>query len=80
MRKSLRTRLTVYFIALVLIPLILVGAIGTWQSYNTQIPQALDAQSQVAKRVAEQVENFISYLLVVRSRETSMKEQFFICR
>ena len=59
MRKSLRTRLIVYFIALVLIPLILVGAIGTWQSYNTQIPQALDAQSQVAKRVAEQVKYFI---------------------
>jgi GAF domain-containing protein/HAMP domain-containing protein len=59
MRKSLRIRLTVYFIALVLIPLILVGAIGTWQSYNTQVPQALDAQNQVAKRVAEQVENFI---------------------
>jgi putative methionine-R-sulfoxide reductase with GAF domain len=59
MRKSLRTRLTVYFVALVLIPLILVGAIGTWQSYNTQVPQALDAQSQVAKRVAEQVKNFI---------------------
>ncbi|RPJ28944.1 MAG: HAMP domain-containing protein [Chloroflexi bacterium] len=59
MRKSLRTRLTIYFIALVLIPLVLVGAIGTWQSYNTQAPQALDAQSQVAKRVAEQTRNFI---------------------
>jgi HAMP domain-containing protein len=59
MRRSLRTRLTIYFIALVLIPLVLVGAIGTWQSYNTQAPQALEAQSQVAKRVAEQTRNFI---------------------
>jgi putative methionine-R-sulfoxide reductase with GAF domain len=59
MRRSLRIRLTIYFIALVSIPLILVGTIGTWQSYNTQVPQVLAAQSQVAKRVAEQSRNFI---------------------
>lgn len=59
MRKSLRTRLTVYFIALVMVPLLLVGAIGTWQAYTTQSRQALDTQSQIAKRVAEQVETFI---------------------
>lgn len=67
MRRSLRARLTVYFVALVFVPLILVGAIGTWQSYNTQVPQALDAQSQVAKRVAEQVKNFI------RERENELR-------
>lgn len=67
MRKSLRIRLTVYFVALVMIPLLLVGAIGTWQTYNTQVTQALEAQGQVAKRVSEQVSHFI------QSRESELR-------
>lgn len=67
MRKSLRTRLTVYFIALALVPLLLVGALGTWLAFNTQVTQALDAQDQVAKRVSEQVRNFI------QAREKEMR-------
>jgi HAMP domain-containing protein len=59
MRKSLRTRLTTYFIALVLVPLVLVGAIVTWQTYTTQESQALDLQSQIALRVAEKVQGYI---------------------
>ena len=67
MRKSLRTRLTVYFIALVMIPLLLIGAIGTWQTYTTEVPHTLESQDQVAKRVAEQVRNFIE------GRETELR-------
>ncbi len=59
MRKSLRIRLAVYFIALVLVPLLVVGAIGTWQTYRTQSRQALEAQNQTAQRVSEQVKSFI---------------------
>ena len=67
MRKSLQTRLTVYFIALVLIPLLIVGAIGAWQTYSGEVPHALESQGQLAKRVAEQVENFIE------GRETELR-------
>ncbi|HQV94592.1 MAG TPA: GAF domain-containing protein [Anaerolineales bacterium] len=67
MRKSLRTRLTVYFIALVMAPLLLIGAIGTWQTYTTEVPHTLESQDQVAKRVAEQVRNFIE------GRETELR-------
>ena len=59
MRKSLQTRLTVYFIALVLIPLLIVGAIVTWQTYRSEVPHALESQDQIAQRVAEQVRSFI---------------------
>lgn len=68
MKKSLRTRLTVYFIALALIPMLLVGAFVTWQTYTAQASQALEAQSQVAKRVAEQVKAFMS----LRENEISL--------
>ena len=67
MRKSLRTRLTVYFIALVMVPLLLIGAIGTWQTYTTEVPHTLESQDQIAKRVAEQVRNFIE------GRETELR-------
>ncbi|MEB2332920.1 MAG: GAF domain-containing protein [Anaerolineaceae bacterium] len=67
MRKSLQTRLTIYFIALVLIPLLIVGAVGTWQTYSAEVPHALEAQAEIAKRVAEQVSNF------VKSRESELR-------
>lgn len=59
MKKSLQTRLTVYFTILVLIPLLLVGAIGTWQTYNRERQHALESQDEITKLVAEQVQNFI---------------------
>ncbi|MCC6300208.1 MAG: GAF domain-containing protein [Anaerolineales bacterium] len=59
MKKSLLTRLTVYFIALALLPLLLVGSISASQTYNTQVSQALTGQSEVAQRVAEQVNSFM---------------------
>ncbi|MCC6500049.1 MAG: GAF domain-containing protein [Anaerolineales bacterium] len=59
MKKSLLTRLTIYFIALALLPLLLFGLISASQTYNTQAAQALTGQSEVAKRVAEQVNSFM---------------------
>jgi len=59
MRKSLRTRLTVYFIGLALIPLLIVGILVAYQSFRTQSAQAIEIQSQNAKHVAGQVENYI---------------------
>jgi methyl-accepting chemotaxis protein len=59
MRNSLRTRLTVIFIGLAIVPLLLVGVILAWRSYVVQQAQALDLQSQVAQRVAADVAAFI---------------------
>ena len=59
MRKNLRTRLTVYFISLALVPLLIVGLMVAYQTFSTQSVQALEVQSQNAKRIARQVENYI---------------------
>jgi serine phosphatase RsbU (regulator of sigma subunit) len=59
MQNSLRTRLTIFFIGLATVPLLLVGVIIAWRSYVVQQEQALDLQSQVARRVAADVSAFI---------------------
>ena len=55
MRNSIRTRLTLAFQGLAIIPLLLVGIILAWQSFTTQQQQALDMQREVAQRVSTQV-------------------------
>ena len=59
MQHSLRTRLLIYFISLAIIPLVIVGAVLAYLAFTTQATQALAAQSQVAQRVAGEVESFI---------------------
>ncbi len=67
MRNSLRTRLTISFIALATIPLILVGAVLAVRSFTVQRQQALSSQQQIAQRVAVEVETFI------RERENELR-------
>ncbi len=43
-----------------MIPLILSAIAVSYRSFSTQAPLALETQSQIAKRVAEQTKNFIS--------------------
>jgi len=62
MRSSIRTRLTVAFIALAISPLLLVGAVLAWQSFTTQQQQALDLQREIAQRVSTQVAAFFEGL------------------
>src|SRR5262245_48409115 len=62
MRNSIRTRLTVAFIALAIGPLLLVGIVLAWQGFTAQQQQALDLQRQVAQRVSTQVTAFLDGL------------------
>jgi len=66
LRGNLRVKLTVSFVLVAVIPLVIVGIIASIQTYNAQLPQALELQSQVAQRVAENVEDFI------RARENEL--------
>ncbi len=67
MQNSLRTRLIIYFIGLAIVPLVIVGIVLAYRAYTTQVAQALTVQSQVAQRVASEVESFI------RERENELR-------
>jgi len=60
MRNSIRTRLTVAFIALAIGPLVLVGVILAWQSFATQQQQALNLQRKVARQISGQMTTFFA--------------------
>jgi len=67
LRGNLRAKLTFYFVMAAVTPLLVVGILASYQTYTSQLPQILALQSQVAKRVAEQAENFI------REREAELR-------
>jgi putative methionine-R-sulfoxide reductase with GAF domain len=56
---NLRIKLTFFFVLGAVTPLLVIGALIGYQTYNNQLDQILLLESQVANRVAEQVENFI---------------------
>lgn len=60
MRSSIRTRLTVAFIALAIGPLVLVGVILAWQSFATQQRQALNLQRKMAQQISGQMTSFFN--------------------
>jgi GAF domain-containing protein/HAMP domain-containing protein len=62
MRNSLRTRLTVAFIGLTIVPLLLMGLVLAWQSFEIQQRQALTLQREVARRVSTAVDALIRAL------------------
>lgn len=59
MRINLRTRLTILFISLAILPLIIAGIFTTFRIFATQEQQAIALQQQVAQRVGTQVEAFV---------------------
>ncbi|MBN1934860.1 MAG: GAF domain-containing protein [Anaerolineae bacterium] len=59
MRSSLRIRLTVAFIGLAVIPIFMMGLVLVVYGFSVQRTQALDLQSQIARRVAGDVTSFI---------------------
>jgi GAF domain-containing protein/HAMP domain-containing protein len=59
MRNSLRTRLTVAFIGLTIVPLLLMGLVLAWQSFEAQQRQALSLQHEVARRISTAVDALI---------------------
>src|SRR5579859_6426742 len=62
MFKSIRSRITILFIALATIPLLLVALILGWQDYQQQQQDIVTSQHQLADRVAADVSNFIAGL------------------
>jgi PAS domain S-box-containing protein len=62
MRNSIRTRLSITFIGLAIMPLLLVGIILAWQSFTIEQQQALNLQREVARRVAVEVTAFFEEL------------------
>jgi methyl-accepting chemotaxis protein len=60
MRKSLRTRLTVTFVVLAVVPLLAVGTTLAWRSFAAQREQALRLQGEVARRVAIDTTAFLA--------------------
>jgi GAF domain-containing protein/HAMP domain-containing protein len=59
-KDTLRTRLTLSFILAGVLPLVVTTVVVAYLSFSVQVPQVLNTQSQIAKRVAEQVKNFIT--------------------
>jgi hypothetical protein len=49
MGHSIRTRLTLIFASLAIGPLLLVGTLLGWQSYQVQREQAIELQQEVAQ-------------------------------
>jgi hypothetical protein len=59
MQNSIRTRLNLIFVGLAVIPLLVVGSVLAKRSFDAQAQQALVLQSEVARRVAAEVNAFI---------------------
>src|SRR5512145_1470030 len=59
---SIRTRLTLIFIGLAIIPPLVMGMILGYQSFNVQQQQALSLEQQVAKRIGTAVAAYLQGL------------------
>ena len=66
MRNSLRLRLTITFIGLATIPLVIVSLVLAQRNFSIISEQAVDLQSEIAHRVAEEVNT------LVRNRENEL--------
>ena len=60
MLKSLRARLTFILIMLAVLPTLVAGGAATWRSFSAQRQSAQDLQAEVARRVAGDVEQFLT--------------------
>jgi GAF domain-containing protein/HAMP domain-containing protein len=69
MQNSIRTRLTIAFIALTASLLLLVGLVLAWQSYVTEQEQALALQSERARRISAEV---VSYMQIQENALTQL--------
>lgn len=58
-RSGIQARLTLVFMALAVIPLLVVGVILGVITYNAQLQQALTLQQEIAKRISVAVQAFI---------------------
>jgi len=58
MSKSIRRRLSVAFLALAIVPCVLVGLGLGWRNYAVQEQQALQLQGEMTRRVAAEVRGF----------------------
>ncbi|MBI5409632.1 MAG: hypothetical protein HZA14_09735 [Nitrospirae bacterium] len=62
-KNSIRRQLIVSLVLLAIIPLFLLGAVLSWQSFVTQQRQIMDLQREASKRVLDKI------LSVIREQE-----------
>jgi methyl-accepting chemotaxis protein len=62
MNRSIRTRLTVFFISMAVLPLLLVSAVLAWNRYNIQRQQVIILQQEIAQGAANQTAAYITEL------------------
>ena len=60
MRKSLRTRLTIFFVGLAIIPLLILGLVLAQRNFSILSQQAINLQVEVAQRIAKDVRAFLN--------------------
>ncbi len=82
MRRSLRTRLTILFLVIAILPLLLVAYFGIQLSINVQSSQSIAQQNEIAKGVAISVfeyiqgaENELRQLIEVRNIKDMPEEE-----
>ncbi len=63
MKKSIQTRITIYFIGLATLPLLLIGIFLTLQSFRIQQELEIQTQEKTAELAAVQVQEFIDNLV-----------------
>ena len=59
MKQRLRTKLTIAFIALAIIPLLIIGIILSTRSYTTEREEAIDYQQSITQNAAATIELFV---------------------
>ena len=59
MRRSLRTRLTILFLAIAILPLLIVAIFGIRQIIVSQQESSIQLQDEIAQRVANSVTEYI---------------------
>lgn len=62
MTNTIRQRLNIVFICLAIVPLLIVGSIVAWQSFNTLEQQTLNLQREIVKGVLAKVTAFFDEL------------------
>lgn len=60
MLRSLRARLTLIMVVLAVLPTLMAGGAATWRGFSAQRQSAQDLQAEVARRVAGDVEQFLT--------------------
>ena len=62
MKRNIRTRLTVFFISMAVLPLLLVSAVLAWNRYTIQVQQVIALQQEISQAASDQTSAYINEL------------------